>query len=119
MNCAHKTKELGDEGAGDIFMTMYGEKILEQDTKCIKYIKKKPIPLNTLKLKLLLKLTIEKGKEKPKRSHRQENIFAVHITNNTLVPRIYKELQHFSLESNSAIFDKVEDIHIQNLAIPL
>lgn len=41
MNCAHKTKEPGDEGAGDIFMTMYGEKILEQDTKCTKY-KKKP-----------------------------------------------------------------------------
>lgn len=28
MNCAHKTKEPGDEGAGDIFMTMYGEKNL-------------------------------------------------------------------------------------------
>lgn len=55
-------------------------------------------------------------KKNEKRSHRQENISAVHITNNTLVPRIYKELYHFSLESNSAIFDKVEDIHIQKVS---
>lgn len=69
--------------------------------------------MNTLKLKLLLKPTMKKNE---KRSHRQENISAVHITNNTLVPRIYKELYHFSLESNSAIFDKVEDIHIQKVS---
>ena len=31
------------------------------------------------------------SEEKEKANHRQENIFAVHITNNTLEPWIYKE----------------------------
>lgn len=61
MNCAHKTKEPGDEGAGDIFMTMYGEKILEQDTKCTKY-KKKTHTFEYIKIKITFKTHYKKRK---------------------------------------------------------
>lgn len=87
------------------------EGFLEQDTECTKHEK-----LHTFKY-INIKITFNTHYEKKeKTSHRQENIFAVHVANNTFVPRIYKEPQHFSLESNSAIFDKVEDIHIQKLS---
>ena len=45
--------------------------------------------------------------QKEKSSHRLENAFAVCITNNVSVPRIYEEHQHCSLENNSTISSNI------------
>lgn len=88
------------------------KEFLEQDTKCTTH-KRILDSFEYIRIKITFKTHYE---QKEKTSHRLENAFAVHITNNILVPRIYKELQHFSLGSNLAISSKVEDIHIQKFS---
>lgn len=84
------------------------KQFLEQDTNRPKHKRKLGI-FEYITIKITCKTYYE---QKEKTSNRLENTFAVHITNNILVPRIHKELQHFSLGSNSAISSKVEDTHI-------